>query len=37
MKKSWEKYFLGKMNFIKRKATKSKVMVKNFEEVKYQF
>jgi len=38
LKKSWAKYFLGKMNYIKRKTTtKPKVMVKNFEEVKYQF
>ena len=35
---NWAKYFFGKMNFVKRKATtKSKLIVKNFEEVKYQF
>ena len=38
LKKSWAKYFLGKMNFVKQKATtKSKLIVKNFEEVRYQF
>ena len=38
LKKSWAKYFLRKMNFVKRKATtKSKLVVKNFEEVRYQF
>ena len=38
LKKSWAKYFLGKMNFVKRKATKkSKLVVNNFDEVKQQF
>ena len=38
LKKGWAKYFLGKMNFVKRKATtKSKVTVDHFKEVKEQF
>ena len=35
LKKSWAKYLLCKMNFVKRKATtKYKVNVKNFEQLK---
>lgn len=35
LQKSWAKYFLGKMQFVKRKAmTKAKVTVNHFEEVK---
>ena len=38
LKKSWAKYLLGKMNFVKRKATtRAKSMVHNFDEVKQQF
>ena len=39
MKKSWAKYLLTKMNFVKRKATtkKPKFSVSNFEEIKSQF
>ena len=35
LKKSWAKYLLCKMNFVKHKATtKCKVDVKNFEQIK---
>ena len=39
LQKSWAKYLLSKMNFVKRKATtkKPKVTVENFEELKAQF
>ena len=36
--KSWAKYLLCKMNFVKHKATtKCKVVVKNFEQIKGEF
>jgi len=37
--KSWAKYLLAKMNFVKHKATtkKPKISVSNFEEIKPQF
>ena len=39
LQKSWAKYLLNKMDFVKRKATtkKPKFMVSNFEELKDQF
>ena len=38
LKKSWAKYLLGKMNYVKRRATtKHKVTVSNFEQVKQEF
>ena len=39
LKKSWAKYLLGKMNFVKRKATtkKPKFTVSDFEELKSQY
>lgn len=41
LKKSWAKYFLGKMDFVKRKkrkaTTKSKITVTNFDILKEQF
>ena len=38
LKKSWAKYFLGKMNFVKRKATtKGRFAISNFEAVKTQY
>ena len=39
LQKSWAKYLLGKMNFVKRKATtkKPKFTIANFEELKSQF
>ena len=38
LKKSWAKYFMGKMQFVKQKATtKAKVTVKHFEELKQQY
>ncbi len=38
LKKSWAKYFLSKLNFVKRKATtKAKLTVENFEERKQQY
>jgi tellurite resistance protein len=38
LKKGWAKYFLGKMNYVKRKATtKSKLTVQGFEELKQQY
>ena len=38
LKKTWAKYFLGKMIFVKWKVTtKSKLVVNNFDEVKQQF
>ncbi len=38
MKKSWAKYFLAKLNFVKRKATtKAKLTVDDFESKKQQY
>ena len=38
LKKSWAKYLLCKMNFVKRRATtKCKVDVKNFEQLKGEY
>jgi len=39
LQKSWAKYLLAKMRFVKRKATtkKPKFTVGNFEELKVQF
>ena len=38
LKKSWAKYLLNKMNYIKQKATsKCKVDVKNFEQAKGEY
>ena len=38
LKKSWAKYLLGKMNYVKRRATtKHKVTISNFEQVKQEF
>jgi len=38
LKKSWAKYFLGRMNYVKRKATtKARFSVSNFEAVKTRF
>ena len=38
LSKSWAKYFLGKINYVKRKATtKSKIAVTNFEMLKQQY
>ena len=38
LKKSWAKYLLKKMNFVKRKATtKSKVTVEHFDKLKEQY
>ena len=38
LKKSWAKYLLGKMNYVKRRATtKHKVTVSNFEQLKQEF
>lgn len=38
LKKSWTKYLLDKMNYVKWRATiKQKVTVSNFEQVKQEF
>ena len=38
LKKGWAKYFLEKMQFVKRKATtKAKPAILNFEEIKHQY
>ena len=38
LKKSWAKYLLGKINYVKRQATtKHKVTVSNFEQAKQEF
>ena len=38
LRKGWAKYFLGRMQFVKRKATtKAKPAILNFEEIKQQY